>query len=230
METSESGRSHLSLKGLPKPLCLKSGAFPVSQETLLLLEFVFEHGGNYSRACDLGSGNGVMALALATFKPKSRVTGIEIQPALAAIAAENARQNNLSDRVEFLCADLRDPHQHPPHYSTDLVIANPPFRKLNTGIISPKKEKSIACHEALASLEDYIFCASLILRHHGYLALTLLPERYPELTVLLEQRKISQEKVQFVFHRDGCPANAVVILGRKGAKTQLQILPPLILT
>src|SRR5512146_1145606 len=58
-------------------------------------------GGNSGEhAADLGSGVGAAGLALAARVPGLKVALVEIDPALAALAAENALLNALDGRVE----------------------------------------------------------------------------------------------------------------------------------
>ena len=58
---------------------------------------------------DLGCGVGTAAICLAMRVAESRVTGLEIQPALAGLAGENVGANGLAGRVEILAGDLLEP-------------------------------------------------------------------------------------------------------------------------
>src|ERR1044071_3667909 len=61
------------------------------------------------RALDLGCGVGAAALCLALRQPGLQVTGLEIQPTLAALAVGNAALNQMSGRLTILAGDLLDP-------------------------------------------------------------------------------------------------------------------------
>src|SRR5258708_31049873 len=52
------------------------------------------------RAAELGAGVGAAGLALAARVPGVRITLLDIDPGLAALAAENAARNQLADRVD----------------------------------------------------------------------------------------------------------------------------------
>src|SRR5438105_2881449 len=60
-------------------------------------------------AVEFGAGVGAAGLALARRIDKLRVTLVEIDPALAALAAENARRNGLADRVTSTVLDVAAP-------------------------------------------------------------------------------------------------------------------------
>ncbi|MCK7513655.1 MAG: methyltransferase [Desulfobacterales bacterium] len=57
---------------------------------------------------DLGTGCGVIPLILAFRRPGVRIWGVELQAALAAVAEENVRDNDMASRVTIVCADMRD--------------------------------------------------------------------------------------------------------------------------
>ena len=60
------------------------------------------------RVCDLGCGTGLLGLLLLQRQPKLSVTGMDIQPAAIRLAEKAAAENDLTDRLTFCTADLRD--------------------------------------------------------------------------------------------------------------------------
>src|SRR5262249_57456631 len=60
-------------------------------------------------ALDLGCGAGAAALCLAWRRPGVAVAGLELQPALAALARKNVQRNNLEGRVVIHEGDLLQP-------------------------------------------------------------------------------------------------------------------------
>ena len=61
------------------------------------------------RVLDVGAGVGAASLCLAFRVPDVQVTGLELQPDLAELAAINIRDNDLEDRVDILTGDLLSP-------------------------------------------------------------------------------------------------------------------------
>ena len=57
---------------------------------------------------DLGTGCGIIPLILAFRRPGVRIWGVELQAALAAVAEENIRDNDMTSQVTVMCSDMRD--------------------------------------------------------------------------------------------------------------------------
>ncbi len=85
-----------------------------------------------STSVDLGAGVGAAGLALAARVPDATVTLVEIDPELAALAAENAERNDLAGRVRVAVLDVAAPARAfaaaglAPE-SVARVLMNPPF-------------------------------------------------------------------------------------------------------
>ncbi|MBU1493825.1 MAG: peptide chain release factor N(5)-glutamine methyltransferase [Actinobacteria bacterium] len=74
---------------------------------------------------DLGTGSGVLALALKHAFPAARVIGTDDRDDALALAAENAARLGLD--VEFRCGDLFDALPGTLLGRLDLVVSNPPY-------------------------------------------------------------------------------------------------------
>jgi len=70
--------------------------------------------------CDVGCGEGGMALALAVLGAR-HVTGIDITPRSIVTAVANSKRLQLDTRVEFLCANI---HEWEPPNPFDVVLSH----------------------------------------------------------------------------------------------------------
>src|SRR5512146_2679345 len=61
------------------------------------------------RVVEAGCGAGAALLAAAVRRPGAWFTGLERDPATAALARRNAAENGLADRVEVIEADVAQP-------------------------------------------------------------------------------------------------------------------------
>ena len=64
--------------------------------------------GPMSIVLDIGTGTGLIALMLAQRFPDARITGIDIVPDAASQAADNFAASPWADRLEAVCADIRE--------------------------------------------------------------------------------------------------------------------------
>ncbi|MBM3312019.1 MAG: methyltransferase [Candidatus Aminicenantes bacterium] len=130
-------------------------------DTPLLADFV--ETGPEDELCELGAGNGAVAVLL-SLKPFRSLTTVEIQPALAALARRNAALNELGGRVEVVEADLRSWR---PGRRFDVVLSNPPYIRNKTGPLSPSAEKTLAKHEIAGDVGDFLGSAAALLKPEG---------------------------------------------------------------
>jgi tRNA1Val (adenine37-N6)-methyltransferase len=199
-----------------------------SVDALLLFSFIKLQ--RVQRIADIGAGSGIIGILLAKKYLGAHVVLIEMQKSLAALAEENIAANSLNERVAVIRCDARKisrcPEHLPPH-SFDLVVSNPPFRKVKTGRLSASDERSIARHEIKLTLKDLVGSAALLLKHHGRFSVIHLPERLPELIGILRTCSLEPKRLRFVHSTGSSEAKMVLVEAVMGARTGLKTDPPL---
>lgn len=121
---------------------------------------------------ELGCGAGVALLCLGSRVPDLALSGLELQPAYAALAQRNAQANAIPARIHqgdlgHMPAELRAE-------SFDQVIANPPY--FLGGTIAPDHGRGTARHED-TPLEDWIAAGLRRLRPGGEITLIQRADR-----------------------------------------------------
>lgn len=78
--------------------------------------------------CDLCTGSGCIAVAIAKNVPDARVTATDISSAALEVAARNVEKHRLNEQVRLLCGDLFEPIiQQLDVNQFDLIVCNPPY-------------------------------------------------------------------------------------------------------
>lgn len=126
-------------------------------------------------AVDLGAGVGAAGLALAARIAGLKVTLVEIDEALARLAAENARSNRLDERVQALACDAEDTNVllsvGLSAASIDRVLMNPPFHDARRHNVSPDARRRLAYAGEPGLLQRWIAAAAWLLEPSGVLTL-----------------------------------------------------------
>ncbi|MGC2191763.1 MAG: peptide chain release factor N(5)-glutamine methyltransferase [Candidatus Dormiibacterota bacterium] len=81
--------------------------------------------GRPSRAADLGTGSGCLALALASGRPDLTVDAVDISEIAVKQARENVERLGVGDRVTVAQGSWAEPLRRRPQY--DLIVSNPPY-------------------------------------------------------------------------------------------------------
>ncbi|MFQ6774233.1 methyltransferase [Cereibacter sphaeroides] len=173
---------------------------------------------------ELGCGAGVASLCLAARVPGLRLAGLELQPAYAALARENAAMNGVALEVvegdlSAIPAVLRQSFDH--------VIANPPYYPAGggTGAADPGRERAMREDTPLAT---WIEAAVRRLAPRGVLSLIFGADRLPDALAALDGRMGSSVLLP-LQPREGRPAKRVILQSRKGGRAPFRLLPPFVL-
>ena len=81
-----------------------------------------------ARVLDIGTGSGVIAVAMAANAPEAQIVAIDISKASLKIAGENARRHGCAGRIALVEADYAALDARAlPFASFDLIVSNPPY-------------------------------------------------------------------------------------------------------
>lgn len=178
---------------------------------------------------DLGCGAGAASLCLMARVPGLRVTGVEVQPAYADLARQNAQLNGLPAAGADLDIHVGDVAALPKplkEINFDHVILNPPFYVADAALASPISAKDMA-HRETSDLSVWIATALARLKPQGWLTLIHRTTRLGD--VLGALSGTGAIEIKPLAARSGREAKRVVLRARKGVRTPLRLLAPLIL-
>ena len=181
------------------------------------------------RILDLGTGCGIIPLVMAYRFPDVAITGVEIQPELAALARFNVEENGFAHRIAILEDDylrLRADAIDPP---VDMVVANPPYRKPHSGRINPHHQRALARHEIAVSLKSLIQAIRRFLKTGGRAWMIYTVDRLPELMDGMQAHNLAPKYLRMIHSRRDADAKRCLLKVIKGAKSGLAAGPPLVI-
>ena len=94
------------------------------------------------RGLDLGTGNGIIPILLSDRTDCRHLTGLEIQPASADLAARSVALNSLEERISIVQGDIREADRIFAAASFDFITCNPPYRTIGSGKVSGRDHAS----------------------------------------------------------------------------------------
>lgn len=203
------------------------GGYRFSIDSILLADFAAAWCGE--KVLDLGTGSGVILLLLAKRCGSLRKgIGIELQEELWRAAAENIEENGMSGRLSARCCDFRKKIPGLRAGSFDLVVSNPPFRRVGEGRRNPDRRKEIARHEVACTFRDLFSAARRYLAPRGGFTMISPAGRLPEVLSLAADSGIAAATVRLIHPFADAPANRVLFAGTRGRAQEPGFLPPLV--
>lgn len=184
MELKENERiDDLELNNL-KIIQNKNG-FCFGMDSVLLSDFAKNIKPN-TKVIDLGTGTGILPILLSAKTKASKIVGIEIQEDVANMANRSVELNNLQNRLEIICENIKNLKNVYETNSFDAIVTNPPYKTKGTGGINELKSKLISRHEITADLEDFISISSYLLKDQSNIYMVHRPERLVDILSILE--------------------------------------------
>jgi tRNA1(Val) A37 N6-methylase TrmN6 len=184
------------------------------------------------RAIELGAGVGAAAFAIAARVPALKVTLVEVDPALCALARHNARLNRLEDRVSVFDADaesidsLKSAGLSPENF--DRVLMNPPFHDVRRHNVSPDPGRRLAHSGEAGLLKRWVASAAWLLKPNGVLVLIWRADSLDDVIETL-QPVFGAIAVLPVHPREDSAPIRVLVRAEKGGSGSRKSYPPLVL-
>lgn len=176
---------------------------------------------------DLGCGVGAVSLCLLARVTGLSVTGIELQPAIAAVARQNTMANRVEERFEIVEGEATAAPGEVPRSHFDLVVMNPPYNAHGTVTRPPEDSRAIAHVEGATVLADWIVAARRHLKPRGWLTFIHRADRFPEAISALEDG-FGSISLMPIHPHEGQPAGRILVRARKGGRAPARLLPGLI--
>jgi release factor glutamine methyltransferase len=139
---------------------------------------------------DVGTGSGVLAVTAAKHLPAAKVMATDTSKVALAIAAENARQHGVAERVQWIECDLLAGIGA--ELKFDFIVSNPPYVSTAEYEKLPRDVKNFEPREALVAgpkgtevIERLVWQAAERLRPGGHVLIEISPMIHGAVQALL---------------------------------------------
>ncbi len=177
---------------------------------------------------DLGTGSAVIALLLSAKYKNAKISGLEIQPAVADMARRSVLLNDLTARITIVDGDIKTWQNYFAAQCCDVVTANPPYFKHGSGLINPNDYKLISRHEVACTLDDLFSAAAGLLKPNGTFYLIHRPNRLVDIFERARCYRLEPKVMQLVKPRVDRAANLVLLKFVKYGAADLKMLPAIV--
>lgn len=200
--------------------------FNFSLDSVLLSNFVTLNK-NIDNVIDFCTGNAPIPLILST-KTNANIYGVELQKEIYNLALKTIKINNLENKIKIINDDICNISNLFETEYFDVITCNPPyFKYTNNSNVNKNEIKTIARHEISIDLKTIFSVAKKTLKNGGVIAIVHRPERLIEIIEEMKKNNIEPKKLQFVYPKENCECNTILIEGKKNGKSGLKIFKPL---
>lgn len=191
--------------------------------------FLLAHFSEYrqkDKACDLGTGCGIIPLIMQKSRPPQITYAVDIQEG-AIEQLKLGMERSETRGIVPVCADLKELWEGAPLGQLDLVTCNPPYKAVNAGYESVITAQRIARHEIMCNIYDVCESASKLLKFGGRLCVCNRPERLSDVIDAMKKSGIEPKRLRFVSKNPDEAPWLFLIEGKKGSKPFMKVEPQL---
>lgn len=189
------------------------------QDTETLVETALSFAKNKKGSIsilDMCCGSGAIAISMAYFLPKSKLTACDISEVALNVARSNAKKNGVEKKINFIESDLYMPVQKkkPMKDKFDMILCNPPYIPSH---VIPTLQREIKDHEPVAALDggedglDFyrkmVTDSAVHLKKGGYILFEIGHDQADEVTALLEEEGCYKD---IFTHKDMARSDRVI--------------------
>ena len=121
---------------------------------------------------DIGCGSGALAVSLAKYIEEANITAVDISENILTVAQENAEKNSVSEKIDFICLDVKnDDFADKMGKKFNIIVSNPPYISQEEWKTLPQEVQNYEPRISLCDEADGLSFFPLISR----IALSLLP-------------------------------------------------------
>jgi tRNA1(Val) A37 N6-methylase TrmN6 len=181
---------------------------------------------------EAGCGAGAASLCLLARVPDIKVTGIEADPALAALARENAGANGFGESFDVVEADVAAPwasfKDRIGREAYDCVMANPPFYVHGRARLSKGGRNARSRSMAEGGLDSWLRFLAGAAKPGGTATVIHTAEAAPQLIDAFEGR-FGGLRLTPLHPKASSPAIRLILQGIKGSRAPFSIGPGIVL-
>ena len=140
--------------------------FCFGMDTILLANFVISNSSK-NVIVDFCSGTGVIPIIISAKQNYKKLYAVELQKEMFNLLEKNIYGNSLSEKIIPINEDIKNYNEIKKRIfklengeNIDIIVCNPPYKQIGTGIINENTVKYIARHEEKCKLEDVFVSAN----------------------------------------------------------------------
>ena len=199
-----------------------SQLYTFTSDSVILANFISSHSND--EMVEIGTGCGVISILLSAKTKFKKIYAFELQSEMALLAQKNLELNNLEDKIEVICDDIKNFEKHVGKKKFDVVFSNPPYMKED--VLNENTVKANARHEKTLDIKSLCKISADLLKENGSVYFVYPASRSAELIYSLMENKLEPKEMFFTENGKG-KTILFVVKAVKGGKHEVKVYPNL---
>ena len=208
------------LESVDKKIIIKDEGLKITEDALLLSEFVKKKLDNTKLKGDImegsgvlleiGSGQGIISLLLSEIKTIEKIHAVEIQKKIFEYLTDNVRMNNLENKVTAINEDIKNIQG-----KYEYIVSNPPYRKIISGRLPEDESERISKYEVSLTLEELFIQIRRLLKNYGEFFVIVPDDRLNDVFRYIYANNMNILSIEINKYKK---LNLIIVHGKKGGK------------
>ncbi len=158
---------------------------------------------------DIGTGCGVVAMAMAQRCPQAKITAIDIDSRSIREARDNFSLSPFAERMQTEETSLQDfAKKDENHSQFDLIVSNPPF--FVDSLNAPNRQRNLARHANMLPFAELAEGIARVASPNAQIAIILPPEQMTQLSTHFLTHQICLSSQTNIYSKPDKPIERVV--------------------
>lgn len=200
-----------------------SKLYTFTSDSVVLANFVSAKKNDI--AVEIGAGCGVISILVQAKNDVKKIFAFEIQEKMQNLCKKNINLNDLSQKIELICDDIKNFKKFIQPASVDVVFSNPPYFKQTN--FAQSEVKKIAKEEVCLNCVDLIKVTTKLLKDGGSFYCCYPAERVCEFITECQNNNLAVKEMFFTENGKN-EVKLAIIKCVKGGKNGVKVFPNLI--
>ena len=212
------------LESADKKMIVEEKGLKITEDALLLSNFLRKYFSKKNKnpktrksvILEIGAGQGIMSLLISEIDMVERIIAVEVQKDVYETLEKNIEINNLRQKITLLNENIKNIEG-----KYEFIFSNPPYKKVNAGMLPDNVTERISKYEILLTLEELFREIRRLLSNYGEFFVIVPNSRLNDVFRYIYANNMNIISIEINKYKK---TDLIIVHGRKGGKANSGIV------